>query len=80
MPPSVVSDRFVERLPNDRFDTWLSLAREFNDPDRDLVRRASVLVDYALSGNSLPDTRLTLEIITEEEISRYDNASVLLDG
>jgi hypothetical protein len=80
MPPSVVSDRFVERLPNDRFDTWLSLAREFNDPDRDLVRRASVLVDYALSGNSLPDTRLTLEIIAEEEIGRYDNASVLLDG
>ena len=80
MPPSVVSDRFVERLPNDRFDTWLSLVREFNDPDRDLVRRASVLVDYALSGNSLPDTRLTLEIIAEEEIGRYDNASVLLDG
>ena len=63
-----------------RFDTWLSLAREFNDPDHDLVRRASVLVDYALSGNSLPDTRLTLEIIAEEEIGRYDNASVLLDG
>ena len=80
MPPSVVSDRFVERLPNDRFDTWLSLVREFNDPDRDLVYRASVLVDYALSGNALPDTKLTLEIIAEEEIGRYDNASVLLDG
>jgi hypothetical protein len=80
MPPSLVSDRFVERLPNDRFDVWLSLVREFNDPNRDLVRSASVLVDYALSGSSLPDTRLTLETIAEEEIGRHDNASALLDG
>lgn len=80
MPPSLISDRFVERLPNDRFDTWLSLVREFNDPNRDLVCRASVLVDCALSGNSLPATRLTLETIAEEEIGGYDNASTLLDG
>jgi hypothetical protein len=79
MPPSLISDRFVERFPNNRFDTWLWLVREFNDPNRDLVCRASVLVDCALSGNSLPTTRLTLETIAEE-ISGYDNASTLLGG
>jgi hypothetical protein len=80
MPPSLISDRFVERLLNDRFDTWLSLVREFNDLNCDLVRKASVLVDYALSGNILPDARLTLETIAEQEIGGYDSASTLFDG
>jgi hypothetical protein len=80
MPPALVSDRFVNRLPNDRFDTWLALLREFNDPDRDLVRGASAMLEYALSGNALPDARLALETIAEDDIAACDNASALLDG
>lgn len=77
MPPALVSDKFVERLPNDRFDTWLSLLREFSDSNDDLVRRASVLVEYALSGNFLPDARLALETITKEEIGGCNDPSTL---
>ena len=80
MPPSIISNRFLERLPNDRFDTWLSLVQEFNAPGCELVRKASILMDHALSGSSLPNAKLRLEMIEEVEIGTCSDFSALLDG
>ena len=80
IPPSIISNRFVERLQNDRFDSWLSLVQEFNAPNCELVRKASIMVDYALSGNSLPNAKLRLEMVEEVEIGICNDFSTLLDG
>ena len=80
MPPSIISNRFVERLQNDHFDSWLSLVQEFMAPDCELVRKASILMDHVLSGNSLPKAKLRLEMVEEVEIGTCNDFSTLLDG
>ena len=80
IPPSIICNRFVERLPNERFDSWLSLVQEFHAPDCELVHRASILVDHALLGSSLPNAKLQVEMIEEVEIGTCNDFSTLLDG
>lgn len=76
--PDSVSNSWVEReLPFNVFCTWVNLVCRYNQTAIDLGKAMLPGLQHALSGGTMPDRKIRLEITDVEDLEGYSDTSIL---
>jgi hypothetical protein len=78
--PESISNRWIEKeLPFDMFRTWVDLILRYNQPAITLGKAMLPGLQHALSGQTMPERKIRLEITDIENLEGYSDTSVLFE-